>query len=650
MRLFSYAVPSPRALRRYVRTLLIANLVVLVLLGAVVYLALHASHQSYGKQTQTATENLSSTLGAAIAGELKLVDNALLSVRLKLGLDGGLQWLGRAEVNRLLEAQHALVPWALAMRIADADGVVRFGPGLNPASPINVADRSYFMQARQQHGDLVVLSEPLQSRIDGRWGIAVARALTDSEGRFAGIVYATLPVAHFEKLLGSVELGDNGAATLRTASLALLARVAGGQPASNASVGSKNVSPQFEQAIQQAPQAGFFVSRTPLDGVERSNAYQRIEPYPLLILTGLSTAEFYVHWRRHAIQLVSLAAFIMVVLAGFSVLLARSRRANLDALARVAELAREQSAMLDNELIGIVKARDRTTLWMNKAMERIFGYRDDELLGQSSRLLHADDASHAALASAYASMAAEGHYRTQLQMRRKDGELIWIDLSGTLLSATDTLWLMADITPLKQSEDQIRHAALHDALTGLPNRMLLAQRIDSSLRAAAEQGKIVAVAMIDLDGFKAINDRHGHAAGDTLLVELAHRLKLGVRGHDTVARWGGDEFIVVLTGLDSCEHSRPTLQRLLVDLQRPVNIGASENAVVGASIGVAFFPADGTTNAQLISVADQRMFTAKRGGRRRIVESESRERVATAAAADSRAAASVSALGARTDL
>jgi len=129
---FSLAAPSPRALPRYVRTLVIANLVVLVLLGAVVYLALHASYQSYGKQAQTATENLSSILGTAIAGELKLVDNALLSVRLKLSLDGGLQWLGRADVNRLLEAQLALVPWALAMRIADADGIVRFGPGPIP--------------------------------------------------------------------------------------------------------------------------------------------------------------------------------------------------------------------------------------------------------------------------------------------------------------------------------------------------------------------------------------------------------------------------------------------------------------------------------------------------------------------------------------
>jgi diguanylate cyclase (GGDEF)-like protein/PAS domain S-box-containing protein len=277
--------------------------------------------------------------------------------------------------------------------------------------------------------------------------------------------------------------------------------------------------------------------------------------------------------------------------------------------------------MLDNDLVGIVKLRNRVAVWKNRALERIFGYAPDELQGQPIRLLYADDEAYEALgAAAYPVLQTGQHYRTQLQMRRKNGELIWIDLSGVLLSAQhgESLWLMADVTPMKQYQQQVEHIAFHDALTGLPNRLLLSDRLNQGLHMAQRQGYLLAVAYLDLDGFKQVNDQHGHAAGDRLLSEVALRLQRSVRVSDTVARLGGDEFVLVLAPVTSRHECRLVLERLLARLKAPIALDSQISAQVAGSIGVALFPDDAQAGNRLLSLADEAMFEAKRGGRGRI--------------------------------
>ncbi|MEY8879726.1 MAG: diguanylate cyclase [Leptothrix sp. (in: b-proteobacteria)] len=285
------------------------------------------------------------------------------------------------------------------------------------------------------------------------------------------------------------------------------------------------------------------------------------------------------------------------------------------------QINRQQAAMLDNDLVGIVRLHNRIVVWKNRAQERIFGYAPDELIGQPIRLLYADDEAYEALgAAAYPVLQTGQHYRTQLQMRRKNGELIWIDLSGVLLSAQDgeSLWLMADITPMKQYQQQVEHIAFHDALTGLPNRLLLSDRLNQALHMAQRQGYLLAVAYLDLDGFKQVNDQHGHAAGDRLLREVAQRLRRSVRVSDTVARLGGDEFVLVLAPVASRHECQLVLERLLVRLKTPITLDAQITARVAGSIGVAFFPDDAQAANRLLTLADEAMFDAKRGGRSRI--------------------------------
>lgn len=284
-------------------------------------------------------------------------------------------------------------------------------------------------------------------------------------------------------------------------------------------------------------------------------------------------------------------------------------------------LTLEQQAMLDNELVGIVKLRNRCSTWTNKAMERIFGYAPGELDGKPSRILFPDESSYQALGgTAYPIINAHGVYRTQLEMVRKDGEKLWVDISGMLLSEEDneSLWIMADITPIKKHQEEVELLAYHDILTGLPNRLLVSDRLNQAVAQTERSGLMLAVCYLDLDGFKPINDKFGHAAGDKLLIEVAGRIQASVRANDTVGRLGGDEFVLLLTDLENIEEYRDVLQRVMEAINKPIALDKSCEAKVGASIGVTLFPSDGSSPDTLIRHADQAMYQAKKSGRNRV--------------------------------
>ncbi|MCX8018286.1 MAG: EAL domain-containing protein, partial [Rhodocyclaceae bacterium] len=164
---------------------------------------------------------------------------------------------------------------------------------------------------------------------------------------------------------------------------------------------------------------------------------------------------------------------------------------------------------------------------------------------------------------------------------------------------------------------QLEHLAHYDALTGLPNRSLLIDRLRQAMSQAARRQRLLAVAFVDLDGFKTINDRHGHDAGDHLLVQIAERMRLAIREGDTLARLGGDEFVALLHDLVRPDDCAPSLSRLLAAAAQPVN-WQDQHLAITASIGVAFFPQKEELDAeQLLRQADQAMYVAKQAGKNR---------------------------------
>ena len=165
---------------------------------------------------------------------------------------------------------------------------------------------------------------------------------------------------------------------------------------------------------------------------------------------------------------------------------------------------------------------------------------------------------------------------------------------------------------------QLRELASYDALTGLPNRNQLWEQLWLAMTRASRSGQLVGILFVDLDGFKRVNDSYGHQSGDRLLTVLARRLSRSVRGYDTVARIGGDEFVIILERLDEPAQAERVARHIMSTLSEPVELAGGCAVKVSASIGIAIYPIDGDTGEELLQRSDVAMYRAKRAGPGRI--------------------------------
>ena len=259
---------------------------------------------------------------------------------------------------------------------------------------------------------------------------------------------------------------------------------------------------------------------------------------------------------------------------------------------------------------------------VNERLETMFGYTRWELLGQKMEILMPEAARerHSAHQAAFFEANDERNMGSGKLMvgRRKDGSEVPLDIAlSTFLSEAGTPKITAfirDVTEQRRIEAELRHQSTHDALTGLPNRTLFQDRLTLAMLQARRQEKLLAVVLLDLDNFKAINDGWGHTYGDQLLTEVAHRLKDTLRAGDTVARLGGDEFALVLSDLARVEDIGQIVNKVLEAFTAPFRIGEYD-VYAGLSLGITVFPVDGEDVSTLLRNADMAMYRAKAEGR-----------------------------------
>jgi len=237
-------------------------------------------------------------------------------------------------------------------------------------------------------------------------------------------------------------------------------------------------------------------------------------------------------------------------------------------------------------------------------------------------MLHSDRHDEAFYTAMWQEIKAKGQWNGEIWNRRKDGDLYLQRMTISMVrddsgEAVRYVSVFSDITALWRKDEHIKHLAFHDALTDLPNRTLLMDRINQKLLYSSREQCSLALMFLDLDQFKLVNDQFGHNVGDDLLKSVAKRLQALVRKSDTVARVGGDEFIFILNDPQGVNDVTYVANRIVSSINEPITI-RDEVFQIGVSIGIAMFPADGYTSDELIKNADTAMYVAKNLGKNNI--------------------------------
>ncbi|MCJ2009157.1 EAL domain-containing protein [Methylobacterium sp. J-092] len=510
--------------------------------------------------------------------------------------------------------------------VIDSEGRAVAEAAAFPVRALDVHKRDYFQTLRDQIGDGVAVGRPIVGSLSDKPMLPIARRLVGPDGSFAGAVQAMLNVDTFQDVYDSVDNEPGSILSLWRADGTLLVR----SPHASEFVGRNfGTSDNYRHHAAMNDTKPFWATGITTAN-ERVIAHGFMDGYPLYVTASLSKSEVLVPWRNMALVQGVLGGGLALVLVSALLLLARETERR--------QVADKQIQLLADNVtdVFVLGSLDKSPMYVSPAARTVLGYEPEELIGLDPvEHLHPDD--REVFADHWAKLV-DGQAPGTCRVRHShaDGRYIWIEASVSLMldpssgRATGYVAALRDVTAHRETEERMRHMALHDALTGLPNRALLHDRLNQALGYAARNHTPFAILACDLDRFKAVNDSFGHPAGDTLLRVVGERMQAVLRSYDTVARLGGDEFAIVVPHLAEPCSADAIANRLIAAVSEPIDLDG-RSVEIGVSIGFTVCSDGDVGSDELFKRADIALYEAKAAGRNTYREfcAEAGARIAT---------------------
>jgi diguanylate cyclase (GGDEF)-like protein len=479
---------------------------------------------------------------------------------------------------------------------------------------LDLSDRGYFELHRKSKFDQLYISKPTFGRISGQWRIHLTRPILDRKNNFDGVLLASLDPANLTHFYDGIGLSSGMGITL-----------IGTDGVVRATAGSSAFALGSQSRMNEWAD-GMNIDRA----ANKVTIVRSVRSYPVRVIVQSGLVQLDGFLLRNRLRYGALATGLtLLILVG--VYLGMRHHRNLEAArqraSRSEAISRSKSLELENTLDNIsqgilmVDGDDRIAV-MNRQCARLLGLSETfvtethtyseliEYLTKAGEFGGPDaEAGRRALDKVWLPNAAEQF--PVHEHRRPDGTVLTIRTRG--LPHGGFVRTLSDVTKRRRDQQQILHLARHDGLTGLANRALFKEQLEAAL-ATADETSGLAVHLVDLDGFKSVNDTYGHAMGDKLLAQVASRLVNAVRAGDMVARLGGDEFAVVHRVTRASADAELLAGRLCRALYEPFQIDGHQ-MLVGASVGVAIGPEDGGDVSTLLKAADLALYAAKADGR-----------------------------------
>jgi diguanylate cyclase (GGDEF)-like protein len=582
--------------------------------------------------------NIAAILAGQLSRSLQSIDAVLLEVK---KAEKDLDVASPADLRKAFATQafqEALkrrltqLPQIFAIVITDENGQLVVSTAAWPTPNINVSDRDYFQAARARTDGQLSTSVPIKNRINGTQTIVFARRLDMPDGRFAGVIFASVNSKYFEDIYGSTQSVRSLIFTLVRHDGTILFR----HPDSRGFAGRKlSADATFQHAVANGTNRFRILAQA--DGNIRYVSVRSVPGYPLFVNTSVTEATALAGWFQRSATIGLGSAVLLLCSLYLLMAITRQMRYLSDSEASLMQKSQQLDAALNNMSQGLSMFDSQHRLVVcNKQYAEMYNL-PPEVTKPGTPVHAIIEARKATGLRCDSDGSVTDRIKEVLRGRFfravndfSDGRKIAIITQ----QMTNGGWVAIhqDITAQKRAEERLAHMARYDALTGLANRALFMEKANEAIARMRRAAECFSVLMLDLDRFKAVNDVLGHAIGDTLLQAVAERLHQVVRNVDCVARLGGDEFAIIQPGGTSQKETVIVLaERILQTITEPYDLDGRK-VVIGTSIGITLAPQDAGDADTLVRCADLALYRAKSEGRNRYrffepaMEAEARDR------------------------